>query len=295
MGIYRFEKGWGFLYVLLATILFDIVTVSIIYLNSNYLLIFLLQSILVIFNIHQIYYLLLPVTLNLKIGENVVIINMFFGLRKIIIPFKSIIEVENNKLSNKGIKLSGFSSKSFSFGRVFFENIGTIRMFVTNNKNTIVIKTIKDNIAISPIEADRISEIISKRIKNNILKEKNEIKTKLYKDKYFIIPFMITTILIITFMLRPSLMYISGDLSNLKLPIAFNSEFIPVKYGTAKDFLSNQLILGALNMLIMVCMYFTEHIYSKYDRKASYKYMYIALFVITVFFILQARIIHSYT
>lgn len=292
---YKFEKGIGFLYILFATLLFNIVIFTISYFNTSYLLIFLLQSILIIFNIHQIYYLILSKTLNLQIGENVIIINMLFGLRKIIIPFKDIIDIQKTNLNNKGIRLSGFSSKGFAYGRLYYETVGTIRMFVTNSKKTIIIKTLKENIAISPIADEEVLGLINKKLKKKNIIEKKADNISLYKDVYFIIPFMLTTLLILIYMIRPSMMYISGELNNLKLPIAFNPDFIPVKYGTAKDFIFNQLLYGALNMIIMICMYFAESLYSKYDRKSSYKYMYIALFVITVFFILQVRIINSYT
>lgn len=295
MRCYKFEKGLGFLYILMTTLIFNAITLMLIFVNNSYLLSYLLQSILIIFNIHQLYYLFLPKTLNLQIGGKVIIINMLFGFRKIIIPFKSIIEIEKRNLNVKGIKLSGFSGKSYSFGRLYYENIGTIRMFVTDSKKTIILKTVKENIAISPSDYEEIIGIISKKLKNKVADEKKPANICLCKDKYFIIPFIISTILILIYMIRPSMMYISGELNNLKLPIAFNSDFVPVKYGTAKDFIFNQLLYGALNMIIMVCMYFAEYLYSKYDRKASYKYMFISMFVIIIFFILQVRIIHTYT
>lgn len=295
MKSYKFEKGLGFIYILSTTILFDLITLLIIYFSSNYLLIFLLQSILIIFNIHQLYYLFLSKTLNVCIGENVLIIKMFFGFRKIIIPFKSIIEIEKRNINSKGIRLSGFGSRAFAFGSLFCGNIGTVRMFVTNSRKTIIIKTEKENIAISPVEYEEISKVITSKLKNKIVEEKTIKNVSLYKDKYFIVPLILSTILILIYMIRPSLMYISGGLENLKLPIAFNADFIPVKYGTPKDFVFNQLLYGALNMVILVCMYFAEYLYSKYDRKSSYKYMFIALFVITIFFILQVRILYSFT
>ena len=75
------------------------------------------------------------------------------------------------------------------------------------------------------------------------------------------------------------------------MPLSFNSNFEPARYGTGKQFAFKQMIYGVLNMAILFCMYYASYFYAKYDRKSANKFIYVSFIVSIVFFLFQLRTI----
>lgn len=295
MKIFKNSKGIGINHLIFTTVSFDFIILFLVYYLNNYLLLYLLSAIFVIFTIHQLYYLLLASTVKSYILEQNFIISSCFELKKKIIKLDQITEIKKCSDKINGTMLGGFGKKSFAFGKCYLTNVGTVRMFISNNNNTIIISTNSEKFAISPKENHEFYKLLSEKIKNNNnITTKVEMMNSIHKDKYFLVPFFISSALIIIYIVRPSILYITGELYGVNLPIAFNDEFIPVKWGTAKEFISHQLMYGGANMALLFCLYLTTQIYSKYDRKASYKYIYISLIIALIFFLIQNKILNSF-
>ncbi|MFL0251166.1 PH domain-containing protein [Clostridium neuense] len=280
--------------VILVSVLVNMVTLVIGNYINTYTIIVFFKVFLVVFNLYQIYYLLKCITLKYYYDEDNLYITAFNGLKKVSIPFKEMDMYQKSEGEINGIKLSGYGKNKFAFGIFFVENIGTTNMYCTSTENVIYIKIKEMIYAISP---ENVKEIEDKLRSLNIPFEhwayqKNK-RLNLGKDRHFMIPFVIVTIVILAMTIVPFIFYWK-DMLPAKMPLSFDAKFNPIVYGTAKGFAFKQMMYGAYNMIILFCMYYVSYFYSKYSRKLAYKYIYISLIISSVFFIIQIRILQLF-
>ncbi|MCD2348887.1 PH domain-containing protein [Clostridium guangxiense] len=281
--------------VILVSLLVNIIILVIGNFINTYAIIVFFKVFLIIFNLYQIYYLLKCITLKYYYDDYNFYIIAFRGLKKVIIPFNEMDMYQKSEGMINGVKLSGYGKNKFAFGIFFVENIGTTNMYCTSTENVIYIK-VKDMIyAISP---ESVQEIEDKLKDLSIPFEhwpyKKNKRINLGKDKYFMIPFIIVTIIILAMTIVPFIFYWK-DMLPAKMPLSFDANFNPIVYGTAKGFAFKQMMYGAYNMIILFCMYYVSYFYSKYSKKLAYKYMYVSLIISFVFFIMQIRILQLFS
>lgn len=285
------KKCIGF--IVFITLLCDVVIVlGSIYLDDYVLNIF-LRAFLVIFNIYEFYYIGIFATLKYAIDNYNLYIITYGGLKKIILPFESMeryIKVEGNI---NAIKLGGYGKKDFIVGKCFFKKIGFVNMFITSNKNIFYLKNNQGVYAVSPKDFKTFeNKLISKNIFLGDWYAKLSKPMNIYRDKHFMVPLIITIVIIMFFTLRPIILYHKNLLPS-SMPLSFNIKFQPTVIGTSKDFLFKQVSYGALNAAILLCMYFSAHFSAKHHRKSSYKYLYISLLISVIFLIIQEKILRN--
>lgn len=285
----------SFLYILLITVLIDLAAIfSSVYIDE-YVLITFLKLFLLLFNIYQLYYIILCLTLKYGFDENGIYISRIFGLRKIKIPYEAIEKFTTANGHINAVKLSGYGGKYFALGYCNFNKLGLIHMFVTSNTNIIYIKTGSANYGISP-ENNKLFEqnLKDKGIEISEWTYTIQNAKKIYKDNKFIIPFLLVTFVILIFTIRPLWMY-SKNMLPASMPLIINTGFKPVLIGTNKDFVFRQLEYGAFNMAILFCLYYAAYFTAKYSRKLAYLYIYAALIISLVFLFIQQNIIYTFT
>jgi hypothetical protein len=222
------------------------------------------------------------------VDEDSISTNSIFGLRKVKVLFNEIKSYQVDKGSIKGVKLSGYGNNHFDIGKSVIDNIGTTTTFLTSSKYIIYFRTDNINLAISPIDHAEIENIFAlKGIKNEKWVSENK-KSNIYKDKNFLIPFFIASLVVLFLIFNPFILYLTGKLP-ANMPLNFDQYFQPLKYGTGKQFALSQTGYGLLNMALLFCMYYVSYFYSKYDEKSSYKYIYLSLFVSLIFLFIQIR------
>ncbi|KEH97488.1 PH domain-containing protein [Clostridium botulinum] len=294
MDIYKSKKGISFIIILSVILLIDICGILLKNLINQYMVLSLIQVALVVLNIYGCYYWFLSLSLKYIIDEDYLHIVGVFGFKNIKISFK---EIESYKICTnrvKGVKLRGIGDGRFAFGRYFIEKIGTTRMFVTSNKNTVYLKTKDINYAVSPEEIELFIKKLKEKGVNSL--EWEYVRGKpviLYKEKAFMVPFIIVSILIIIFTITPLIFYVKGMLPE-KMPLSLDATFNPIRMGTGKQYAFKQAIYGVLNMGILLCMYYAAHFHAKYDKKSAKTYIYVALFTAIVFFLMQMRTLFNY-
>lgn len=292
MVVYKPLKGVGIYYLLAMLLFYDVLIVLGIDLVDSYVLSSLLRLLLVVFTIYQLYYILLCSSLKYGLDdENVYILGF---LRKIKIPLKQIDGYKIHSGNINGVKLSGFGTNSFAIGKSVVKKIGTTNIYVTSSKNIVYLKVGDTNYAISPQEHYKYEEFLNKKgIKTLDWEYRWKEDVHLYKDKHFMIPFIIVSIIIIVLTLNPFVLYLMGKLPDT-MPLNFDSSFIPVDYGSGKQFAFNQMIYGVLNMAILFCMYYASHFYAKYDKKSAKKFIYVSLVIALAFLLIQFRILYAF-
>jgi hypothetical protein len=291
---YKSAKGMGIYYILGITVLYNIIFLLIYYFIDSYELSNLLKLTLIIFNIYEIYYIALCRTLSYSIDESAVYINSIFGLKKERIPFSSINAYQKSHGHIKGVKLSGHGKNNFAIGKSFIDKIGTTYMFVTSMKNIIYLNTITANYGISPDDFDDFEKQIEFRGVKKSSWENSAVKTPgIKRDRKFLLLFSIAAVVVIIITLNPIIMYFSNTIP-ARMPLTFNTDFTPEKFGTGKQFAFKQMSYGLLNMAILFCMYYAGFLYAKYDRKSSYKFMLIAIIAAVVFLMMQMRVILTF-
>jgi hypothetical protein len=292
MEIYKPSRGMGMYYMLGIGLAFDLsFIVGILEVNS-YILSSLLKITLIVSTLYQLYYILIYTTLKYAADDkNIYIINFIKMLK---IPFK---EINSYKMENgniNGVKLSGFCTNSFAIGKSVIKKIGTTNMFVTTNKRIIYIKVNEKNYAITPNDYENFKNKLDyNNIKEDEWEQYQGKQISLHKDKSFMIPFVVASLVITVLTLNPFVLYLSNKLPS-NMPLNFNSSFFPVDQGTGKQFAFNQMIYGVLNMAILFCMYYASHFCAKYDKKSAKKYIYISLLISTAFLLIQFRILHTF-
>ena len=292
MVIYKPDKGIG-LYRLLGVMFFyDILIVLAVIFVDSYVVSTLLKLFLVIFNIYQLYYILLFTTLKYGIDDEYIYIIYIF--KKFKISFNQIegYQILNEKIN--GIRLAGFCTNDFALGKSFVEKIGTTNMFVTANKNIFYFKCGELSYAISPLDYGEFESLLRE---NGVNQAEWEYKwnkgISLHRDKSFMLPFFIVTIINIIIILNPFILYLMNKLP-ATMPLSFDSSFFPLEIGKGKQFAFNQMIYGVLNMAIQFCMYYASHFYAKYDRKSANKFIYVSLVISAAFLLIQFRILYAF-
>ncbi|OFI07168.1 hypothetical protein CLOACE_03590 [Clostridium acetireducens DSM 10703] len=291
METYKPIKCKGVINIILITVVLDIFLLALFYLVNSYELSKLINLTLIIFNIYQLYYILLAISLTYYLDEDNLYIKGIFGLRNIKIYFNNIEGYKKYSGKLKGIRISGYGRDNFALGKSLIKELGLINMFVTSSKNIIYIKAGDMSYGLSPQDFNKFENYLNKKGISTIDWEYKPTKnTNLNKDKRFIIPFFIITVIIAMQTLIPFFLYIFDKLP-ARMPLAFEHSFNPSKFGTGKQFAFKQFFYGVLNAAILFCMYYTSYFYSKYDRRSAYKYIYISLFIAVAFLIMQIRII----
>lgn len=294
MDSYVSKRGRGLAVMLLMTALYNILIIILLEFTNSYIVASLLKLILVSCNVYQVYYMLLYSSLKCTIDGDKLKIYAIGSLKKVIVPLN---EIEGYTISSgiiKGVKLNGIATSNFAMGRFVIDKIGISRMFVTDNKNIFYIKTKHMNYAVSPLEYKEFEEtLIHHDVQIVEWKYKVNNSYNLHKDKHFIIPLMIVSIIILILTLNPLILYLKDVLPNT-MPLTFDTKFKPLRIGTGKQFAFTQMIYGVLNMALLFCMYFASYFCAKYDRKSAYKYIYISLLVAMIFLIMQFKILINF-
>ncbi|KEH97022.1 PH domain-containing protein [Clostridium massiliodielmoense] len=294
MNVYKSQKGISFIIILSVILFIDILCFFLTRLIDQYMVLSFIEASLVILNIYGIYYLLLSLSLKYIIDEDCLHIIGIFGLKKIKIPFKDIGGYKISKDKIKGVKLRGIGDGNFAFGRYYIYKIGTTRMFITSKEGIVYLKNDDINYGISP---DDIESFVNKLEKKGVkLSDWEYVKKKpivLYKEKTFMLPFILVSIIIVIFTVTPLLLYVNGTLPD-KMPLSFNAAFNPIRMGTGKQFAFKQAIYGVLNMGMLVCMYYAAHFHAKYDKKSAKTYIYVSLFIAIVFFLMQFKTLANF-
>lgn len=297
MNTFKFLKGNAKLHIVLNMIIVNIFILVLLNFVNTYTFTNLGRIVLIGFNLYQIYYLLLSLTLNLKFEDNAINITGIWGLKNIIIPLENIKYYFKTNKCTRFIKLSGVGKSNYSIGRSVVDTIGTTYLFLTSmNENMIFLITDDENMnyALSLIGLDEFEKALNDsgiNMANPISKRRT--KSHIHKDKKFIIPFIVTSIIIIVLTVMPFIMYLKGKIPN-DMPLTFDSKFVPLKWGTGKQFAFKQMTYGVLNMAILFCMYYATYFHAKYDKKSAYRYIYIAGAVALLFLIMQIRILINF-
>jgi hypothetical protein len=291
MQVFKPMKGLGYLSILMLTVLYNVLIILLIVASKTYELSVLLKVLLVVLNIYQLYYLLLYLTIRYEIDDDIVYIKSIFRFKNVTILLKDIKAYDKHSGSIKGIRMSGYGRNHFALGKSIIEKIGVTNMFATSNRSIIYLNTEGMNYGISP-ESDIAFE---KRLIENGIEKKGWLVVKcsnrnFYKDKKFFIPLIIEAILLLILTLNPVILYLRSKLP-ATMPLTFDASFLPVQFGTGKQFAFRQMTYGLLNMAIFFCMYYASYFYSKYDRKSAYKFMYLPLVLTIVFIFVQIRIL----
>ncbi|BAH05907.1 hypothetical protein CKR_0856 [Clostridium kluyveri NBRC 12016] len=292
--IYKSAKGIGVYIILGVSILYNSLLIFLIHYVDSYEISILLKFTLIAINLYQLYYIIVCGTLKYFIDTENLYITSILKLKNEKISFDNIQMYQKSKGRIKGVKVSGYGKNKFAIGKSFIHKIGNTQMFVTSTENVIYLKTDTTSYALSPenfyefeMELNR-RNIFYSEWENKLSKIVNPSR----KQKFFI-PFVITAIIIILITLEPIILYLHGNLPD-KMPLSFRPNFTTVEFGTGRQFAFKQMSYGLLNMGVLFCMYYAGHIYSRYDEKYSYKFLYAALIVSIIFLVMQIKIIYTF-
>ncbi|MCY6371802.1 PH domain-containing protein [Clostridium ganghwense] len=289
MKAYKNKKGKGVYSILSYIITVNLCTLLLINLIDIYVILSLIKVFLILANVYGIYYLFLNFTLKYLLDDENLYIVGLWGLKKIIIPFSSIEGYKCSKDIIHGVKLSGIGRNNFALGRFVVDKIGTTRMFVTCSKGVIYLKTEDVNYAISPENTEEFKKLLEKKGSEYLDWEyKPNKELSLHKEKEFMLPFILVSVIIVIFTLTPFILYLKQMLP-AEMPINFNAKFEAVKMGTGKQFAFKQMTYGVLNMAILFCMYYAAHFHAKYDKKSAHRYIYASLIISSAFFLMQIK------
>ncbi|MDU1322697.1 MAG: PH domain-containing protein [Clostridium botulinum] len=287
-------SGSGLISIVTNTIIYNAAVILIMLLVNSYEIMELLKICLIGLDIYFIYYILMYSTVYYCLDEENIYINSIFGLKRVVIPIKEIQCYKKQSGYIKNMRISGFSKYYYAIGRNIIDKLGNTYMYVTSNKTILYLKTDKINYGISPKNLEEFELILKQAdVKEEDWQFKLNKNTNIFKDKRYFTPFIIVTIMILIITLTPMIFYLYNLLPD-KMPLVFDAKFTPVSFGEGKQFAFKQMMYGALNMVILFCMYYVSYFYSKYDKNYAYKFLYISLFFSTVFLIFQIRILHVF-
>lgn len=287
---YKAEKGTGVYFIIGLMFLYDAFMIFLMKFVNSFEIYNLLKLIFISLNIYQLYYIIICSTLKYFIDENNLCIISALGFKNEKIPLQNIQMYQKSRGYIKGVKLAGYVGNKFAIGRSFIDKIGNTYMFATSTKNVIYLKTGTVNYGLSPENFQEFEEELKKR-KIICSRWENKLNKNIIisKEPKFFIPFIITAVIAVVLTLNPVVMYLYGHLPD-RMPVSFDTRFVAVEFGTGRQFAFKQMFYGLLNMGILFCMYYAGYIYSKYDKKYSYKYVYISLIVAVFYFIMQIKI-----
>ena len=289
---YNSVKSLGILYILLVTVMFDSLLIFLLNYINSYELSMLIKVMVVVFTAYQVYHIGLNTSLRYGIDDENLYIIGAWGIRKVTIPLSNIEAYKREEGQIKAVKISGYGSEKFAIGKFIINKIGLTHAYITSNEQIIYLKTNDGNFGISP---ENYVDFV-KILKNKGIEEKEwtyiaNRGITLYKDKKFMLPFVLTSVVALIITLTPCILYLKGILPVNKMPVAFNAQLLPIEYGTGKQFAMKQMSYGLMNMAILFCMYYAAYFYAKYDKRSAYKFMYIALIVALAFLFMQLRIL----
>ena len=294
MKVYKPRKGIAIYELLFLFIIINVLAMYVLRLLNSYLALTLVRVCMVAFSIYSIYYILVALTLTYNITDNYIEINSLYGLKRIKLNLSNVDGYHIQKNSIKGIQLSGVGKFKYSFGRSVIEGAGITYMFVTSSKESLYLHTDDMAYGISPEEIKDFKDMLEQNgIKEKVFETKKSKETHLFKQKTFFVPFIIVTIVIIFMTLNPFILYLAQKLPD-KMPIMFNASFMPVVWGSGKQFAFKQMMYGAMNMVILFCMHYAAYFCAKYDKKSAYKYIYVALICALTFLVMQIKILSIY-
>lgn len=294
MDIYESKKGISYVSIITFVLLSNVAIIILKNFINLYVIISLLKILLIAIDIYGLYYFLLSMSLKYTIDEGNLHIVSILGLKKVTISLKNIEGYKVKKGKINGVQLRGVGNGHFAYGRYVIDKIGTTRMFITSNANVIYLKVGDISYGLSPEDLDKFTESLNN---NGICSlDWQYIKKKpisLYREKRFMVPFIIVSIIIILFTMIPFILHLKGLLPQ-EMPLSFDAKFNPVVMGTARQFVVKQMIYGVLNMAILVCMYYAAYFHTKYDKKSATTYIYISLLISLVFFIMQIKTLTNF-
>lgn len=292
--IYKTRRGTAILELMAYLIIVDGVLFIFSKFINSYVEMKLILISVIAFSIYCIYYIVLDLSLKYIVNEEGIEINGIWGMKKISIPYSSIDGYLIQGGNIQGFRLSGFGRHKYCFGRCVVEKVGISHMFVTSSKNIMYIHTDEMSYGLAPLDISEMENLlISKGFDIKEFKLKKNKNVDLFKQKSFFIPFILVSVIVIIMTLNPFILYLNQKLPR-SMPLAFDSTFKPIIYGTGKQFAFKQMIYGALNMVVLFCMYYAAYFCAKYDRRSAYKYIYIALISASTFFVLQLQILNSF-
>ncbi len=114
--------------------------------------------------------------------------------------------------------------------------------------------------------------------------------TNIFKDKRYFTPFIIVTIMILIITLTPMIFYLYNLLPD-KMPLVFDAKFTPVGFGEGKQFAFKQMMYGALNMVILFCMYYVSYFTQNMIKLCLQIFIYIIVFFNSILNISNKNII----
>lgn len=294
-SIYNPKKGMAILEIIIYLLIGNGVLFLLNTIVNSYIEAMLFYMISVVFSLYCIYYLLLDLSLKYYVDDNGIEIKGVWGLKRVFIPFSSIDGYIIEKGDIKGFRLSGLGRHKYCFGRCVVENVGIVHMFVTSSKEVFYIHTDEMSYGISPDDVSELKEILKLRgFKEKQFEVKKSKNVDLFRERSFFIPFIIVSLIVVFIILNPFILYLMQKLPNNNMPLAFDSTFTPILYGTGKQFAFTQMVYGAMNMLVLLCMYYAAYFCAKYDRRSAYKYIYISLLSAVTFLVVQLQILNFY-
>lgn len=259
-------SGSGLISIVTNTIIYNAAVILIMLLVDSYEIMELLKICLIGLDIYFIYYILMYSTVDYSLDKENIYINSIFGLKRVVIPIKEIQCYKKQSGYMKSMRISGFSKYYYAIGRNIIDKLGNTYMYVTSNKSILYLKTDKINYGISPKNLEKFEVTLKQAgIKEGDWEFKLNKNTNIFKDKRYFTPFIIVTIMILIITLTPMIFYLYNLLPD-KMPLVFDAKFTPVGFGEGKQFAFKQMMYGALNMVILFCMYYVSYFYSKYDK-----------------------------
>lgn len=291
MRVYESDRHLEILSTIFAIIFINMLGVIIIGLLDSYLMLNLVRVTLALCNLFYIYHIGTWATIKYQVTDSDIVITAWGGLKKVIIPINSIECFTTISGKIEGIAISGISNNRFSIGRVVVKNLGTSRMFVPSSREILYLKTESMNYGISPLDMVSFKkELTDAGIKDQIWNKEYNKARGFYKEKNFIIPLIISSIIVLLITFMPMILYVFNKLPDA-MPLTLSGSMDVVRIGTDKQFVFSQMIYGGLNMAVLFCMYFAAHFCAKYDKKVAYRYIYVSLAVAILFLYIQIRLL----
>lgn len=293
MNSFKARRGRAGLEILGYLILCDTLMFIILKLIDGYMESKIITFGIVFFTVWCLYYIVLDLSLKYIFYGDRVVISSFGGIKKVEVKFSDIngLLVRDDVID--GFKLFGVGKDKYAFGRMVVKGVGATRAFITSSTKVIYLHTEKFSYAISPKDTDTALTILFDK---NIPIQEFETKVntrELFKDKKFLTPFVLTTMVISVMILVPFILYLTGRLPS-EMPLSFDTRFNVVVMGAGKEFAVKQMVTGIYNIIILICMYYTSYFAAKYDKKLAIRFIYIAFIISLLFEFLQLQILINY-